>query len=187
MSVRPIVISGEPVLHQPADVVTSFDDDLQTLINDMYETMDEAPGVGLAAPQIGVNLRVFVYDYPEDDGSPRRGVAVNPQLFISPIEIREPYEDEDEGCLSFPGERFGLVRADRAILRAQDETGKPFELAAEGWFARILQHEFDHLMGYLYIDRLSYPLAKQAEKIARKNGWGKPGLSWLPGVDNLEG
>jgi peptide deformylase len=191
MTVRPIVISGDPVLHQSAAPVTAFDSALAELISDMFDTMDEAPGVGLAAPQIGVGLRVFVYDYPEDDGTPRRGVAVNPELFISPLEIRETTDADDEGCLSFPGERFPLVRAEKCILRAFDATGARFELECEGWFARIMQHEFDHLLGYLYVDRLDYAWEKEANKIGKKRGWGsrerlKPGIKWLPGVDNLE-
>jgi peptide deformylase len=191
MTVRPIVISGDPVLHQRAAPVTSFDSDLSVLIDDMFETMEAAPGVGLAAPQIGVGLQVFVYDYPEDDGTPRRGVAVNPELFISPLEIRETTDADDEGCLSFPGERFPLVRAERCILRAQDASGKPFVLECEGWFARIMQHEFDHLLGYLYVDRLEYAFEKEAGKIGKKRGWGsrerlKGGITWMPGVDNLE-
>ena len=187
MTVRPIVISGDPVLHSPATPVTSFDAELRQLITDMYETMDEAPGVGLAAPQIGVPLRVFVYDYPADDGTARRGVAVNPELFISPTPVSEPTEADDEGCLSFPGERFPLIRADKAILRAHDENGAAFEIECEGWFARIMQHEFDHLNGLLYVDRLAHAEAKQAEKARKTNGWGKPGLSWMPGVDDLDG
>ena len=187
MSARPIFITGDPVLHTVAKEVTVFDEELRALIADMYVTMDEAPGVGLAAPQIGVGLRVFVYDYPEDDGTPRRGVAVNPELFISPVEVREPTDAEEEGCLSFPGERFPLVRAERAILRAQDENGKRYELECEGWFARIMQHEFDHLNGLLYVDRLAHSESKKAEKARKSNGWGKPGNTWMPGVDDLEG
>lgn len=187
MTIRPIVICGDPVLHSPAQTVTSFDSELSALIADMFETMDAAPGVGLAAPQIGVDLRVFVYDYPTDDGVARRGVAVNPELYIAPLAVAEPTEADDEGCLSFPGERFPLVRSDRVILRAQDQVGKPFELECDGWFARIMQHEFDHLLGYLYIDRLAHMEAKAAEKSRKKHGWGRPGLSWIPGVDNLEG
>jgi peptide deformylase len=186
MTVRPIVICGDPVLHSPAAEVTEFDEALARLIQDMFETMDAAPGVGLAAPQIGVGLRVFVYDYPTDEGVARRGVAVNPELYISPLEVTEPTEADEEGCLSFPGERFPLVRAQRAILRAQNEHGTRFELECEGWFARIMQHEFDHLLGYLYLDRLDYEDAKAARRIERKRGWGKPGLSWMPGVDNLD-
>jgi peptide deformylase len=174
MTVRPIVISGEPVLHEPAKPVTEFNEALRQLVQDMYETMDEAPGVGLAAPQVGVGLQVFVYDYPEDDGTPRRGVAINPELFISPVEIRDP------------GERFPLVRAEKALMRALDIDGRPYEIECDGWFARILQHEYDHLLGYLYTDRLEYEFNKQAAKIERKRGWGKPGKSWMPGVDNLE-
>jgi len=187
VTVRPIVICGDPVLHSPALPVTEFDDALRALVDDMYETMDAAPGVGLAAPQIGVGRQVFVYSYPDDEGNDRRGVAINPQLFISPMPVEKPTAADDEGCLSFPGERFALVRADRVILRAQDETGKPFTLECDGWFARIMQHEFDHLLGYLYIDRLAHEEAKQADKVRKRRGWGKPGNSWMPGVDDLEG
>lgn len=186
MAIRPIVITGDPVLHTRASEVIEFGSELRDLVADMYDTMDEAPGVGLAAPQIGVPLRVFVYDYPTDDGSPRRGVAVNPELFISPTEIREPTAADDEGCLSFPGERFGLVRADKAILRARDENGVAFEIECDGWFARIMQHEFDHLNGLLYVDRLAHSEKKQADKARKHNGWGKPGKTWMPGVDNLD-
>ena len=186
MTVRPIVISGDPVLHEPAKPVTEFNDELRKLVQDMYDTMDEAPGVGLAAPQVGVGLQVFVYDYPEDDGTPRRGVAINPSLLISPLEIRDTTDADDEGCLSFPGERFPLVRAEKALLRAVDLDGTPFEIECDGWFSRIFQHEYDHLLGYLYTDRLDYEFNKQAAKIERKCGWGKPGKSWMPGVDNLD-
>ena len=186
MTVLPIVISGDPVLHTPAAPVTEFTDELKTLVADMFETMDMAPGVGLAAPQVGVGLQIFVFDYPEDDGTERRGVAINPELFISPVEIRDTTDADDEGCLSFPGERYPLVRSEKAILRALDLEGKPFTLECEGWFARIMQHEFDHLLGYLYVDRLEYEFNKQASKTERKRGWGKPGKSWMPGVDNLE-
>lgn len=187
MSVRPIVISGEPVLHSPAEPVTKFDADLHALVQDMFDTMEAAPGVGLAAPQIGINKQVFVYDYPEDDGTERRGVVINPELFMSPLEVRELSEADEEGCLSFPGERYALIRSEHVILRGQDLTGKSFEMECSGWFARIIQHEYDHLLGYLYTDRLEYPVQKMASKIERKRGWGVPGKFWLPGVDNLEG
>lgn len=192
MSIRPIVISGHPALHEPAAPVTEFNQELVELVNDMYETMDAAPGVGLAAPQIGLGLQIFVYDYPTDEGEPRRGVAINPELFVSPLEIRDTTEADDEGCLSFPGERFPLVRGEKCILRAVDVDGEPFTLECEGWFARIMQHEYDHLLGYLYVDRLEYEFAREAAKIGKKRGWGsrdrlKPGQSWMPGVDNLEG
>ena len=186
MPVRPIVIYGEDVLHVRATEVVSFDQNLRDLVNDMFETMDTAPGVGLAAPQVGVGLRIFVYDYPDDDGTERRGVAINPELFVTPTEVREVTPADDEGCLSFPGERYPLVRSERAILKAVDIDGQPFELICEGWFARIMQHEFDHLNGILYVDRLEDPFMKDADKVMRKSGWGKPGNSWMPGVDTID-
>src|SRR5919107_1958371 len=180
MAVRPIVISGDPVLHSPAKPVTRFDSALRTLVRDLYETMDAAPGVGLAAPQVGVPLRVFTYGWVDEAGTRWRGVAINPELWITPPPPGEPDEDEEsEGCLSFPGERFGLRRADRAILRATDLDGERFEIAADGWLARIFQHEYDHLDGTLYVDRLGERDQRIAAKIARKLGWGKPGVSWM--------
>lgn len=187
MAVLPIRISGDPVLHRPAEPVTQFDQELRTLVEDMFETTDTAPGVGLAAPQVGVGKQVFVWVYDDQDEAPARGVAINPELWIKPMAPGLPSEDEVEGCLSFPGERFGLRRSERALLRAQDIDGKPFEVQASGWFARILQHEFDHLSGLLYVDRLVHPENRGAQKAERRNGWGKPGLSWMPGVDDLEG
>lgn len=187
MAILPITIVGEPVLHRPAAPVTEFDRDLHALVDDMFETTIAAPGVGLAAPQVGVGKRVFVWIYDDQDEAPERGVAVNPELWISPPAPGLPGDDEEEGCLSFPGERFALRRSSRALLRAYDIDGKPFEVAASGWFARILQHEYDHLEGLLYVDRLLHPENRGAQKAERKNGWGKPGLTWTPGVDDLEG
>ncbi|QYF74799.1 peptide deformylase [Cryobacterium sp. PAMC25264] len=187
MAVRPIVISGEPVLHSPAAPVEVFDDALRELVQDMFETMDAAPGVGLAGPQVGVGLRLFTFSYLDDDEIETRGVAINPELWITPVPAAEADEDEDvEGCLSFPGERFPLCRAESAILRAVDLEQNPFEIRADGWLARIFQHEFDHLDGTLYVDRLEHHYAKIAAKVSRKRGWGVPGVSWLPGVDDLE-
>jgi peptide deformylase len=94
---------------------------------------------------------------------------------------------ESEGCLSVPGERFPLRRAPLAVLRAVDASNTPFEIRADGWLARILQHEYDHLDGVLYVDRLEHVHAKAAAKAIRKNGWGTAGQSWLPGIDDLEG
>ncbi|WP_308464787.1 peptide deformylase [Rathayibacter soli] len=188
MALLPIRITGDPVLHSPAIAVTAFDDDLRDLIRDMFETMDAAPGVGLAAPQVGVALRVFVFGWRDDDDTLHRGVAVNPELWQSPLLVGEPDEDdESEGCLSVPGERFPLRRSQSVILRASDEDGDPFEVRADGWLARIFQHEFDHLDGILYVDRLEHPHGKAAAKAIRKQGWGTPGASWLPGVDHPEG
>ncbi|NDE89402.1 MAG: peptide deformylase, partial [Micrococcales bacterium] len=156
--IRPIVITGTPVLHQKALEVTAFDDDLMELVEDMYETMDKAPGVGLAAPQVGVNLRVFVYNWELADGTHQRGVVINPTLELSEIPEGEPdWETEAEGCLSVPGERFPIRRAEKAVLTGLDLQQNPVHIEAEGWFARIFQHEFDHLNGILYVDRLAEP------------------------------
>lgn len=183
MPVRPITITGEPVLHQRAVEVEHFDDDLRQLIADMYETMDEANGVGLAAPQIGVGLRIFVYGMVNDDDVPPRGVLVNPTLVTSKVSGAEPDEEESEGCLSFPGEAFPLKRADWVKVNGYDGDGAAVEFEATGWFARCMQHEFDHLNGTLYVDRLNARYGRQAKKAAKVNGWGKPGLTWMPGVD----
>lgn len=187
MTIRPICITGEPVLHERAKEVTVFDDSLRELVADMFETMDKAPGVGLAAPQIGVGLRVFTYDYADDDGNERRGVIINPELELGPI-LDEPADEdtEIEGCLSVPGERFPLKRADQVVLTGVDLDKHPVRIEAEGWFARIFQHEFDHLNGLLYVDRLAEPWKEISTDIIQDNGWGKPGISWLPGRDNLE-
>ena len=187
MAVLPIRITGEPVLHEPATPVTAFDETLTTLVADMFDTMAEAPGVGLAAPQVGVGLRLFVFNWTDDDGVLWRGTAINPELWVSPTPLHEADEDdESEGCLSLPGERFPLRRADRAILRAVDLDQRPFEIVAEGWLARIFQHEYDHLDGVLYADRLEYKHAKAATKEIKRAGWGSEGLEWMPGVDNLD-
>lgn len=190
MATLPIRIYGEPVLHEPASPVGEITDEIRTLVDDMFETMDAAPGVGLAAPQVGVGKRLFTYGYVDDHETQHRGVAIDPELWHSPLvpesidELDE--DDEAEGCLSFPGERFPLRRAESVLLRARDIDGEPYELRASGWFARILQHEYDHLDGVIYADRLTHPWYKQAFKVMRKRTWGGPGKSWLPGVDDLD-
>jgi peptide deformylase len=186
MAVLPIRITGDPVLHSPALPIEEIDDEIRTLVADMFETMDAAPGVGLAGPQVGVGLRLFTFGWVDEDDTRWRGVAINPELWISPPPAGEPDIDEEEGCLSFPGERFGLRRAERAILRATDIDGERFEIAAEGWLARIFQHEYDHLDGTLYTDRLGERDQRIVAKITRKLGWGRPGQQWIPGVDEIE-
>ena len=191
MAVLPIRITGDPVLHSPAQTVVAFDDSLVRLVRDLEETMAAAPGVGLAAPQLGIPLRVFVFDWTDADGVNHRGTAINPELWVSPAvpatleELDE--DDEAEGCLSLPGERFPLRRSPRALLRATSLDGVEYELAADGWLARIFQHEYDHLDGVLYADRLAHPADRAALKVIKKRSWGVPGQSWLPGVDQLEG
>jgi len=187
MAVLPIRITGDPVLHSPALPVIDFDDSLRQLVADMYETMDLAPGVGLAAPQVGVGLRVFVYNWVDDDERVWRNVAINPTLLITPTPTGEADEDdESEGCLSIPGERFALRRSDRAVLTALDLDGQLYEVDADGWLARIFQHEFDHLDGILYADRLDHAAGKEVAKVIKKSKWGVPGNSWMPGVDDLD-
>jgi peptide deformylase len=191
MAVLPILITGDPVLHAFAAPVVSFDESLAQLVRDMEETMAAAPGVGLAAPQVGVSLRVFVFHWTDEGGVLHRGTAINPELWISPPvppaidELDE--DDESEGCLSLPGERFPLRRAERAVLRASALDGSPYEIEASGWLARIFQHEYDHLNGVLYADRLVHPSDRAAAKAIKKRSWGVPGQSWLPGVEHLEG
>ena len=185
--IRPILIYGDPVLHQLASEVTVFDQQLEQLVQDLFDTMDKAPGVGLAAPQVGVSLRVFVYSYPDDDDNPRRGVVINPTLTHSPIEAGQADEElENEGCLSFPGERFALKRGASAIVEGVDLENKPVRIEAEGWFARVFQHEFDHLNGIIYVDKLELESRKVAFVAMEELGWNKAGVSWLPGTDNLE-
>jgi peptide deformylase len=187
MAVLPIRITGDPVLHTVAEPVVRFDEELRSLVRDMYETMELAPGVGLAAPQVGVSKRVFVFTWTDDDDVLWRGEAINPELWVTPSPVGPAdEEDESEGCLSIPGERYPLKRADRAILRAVDLEGEPFEITTSGWLARIFQHEFDHLDGVLYADRLEHEHKKAVAKAIRKNSWGAPGNRWTPGVDDVE-
>ncbi|WP_426938514.1 peptide deformylase [Pseudarthrobacter sp. S3] len=184
MTVLPITVWGEPVLHHRAAEVEVFDDGLRALIADMFETNEAANGVGLAAPQVGVGKRIFVYKYANHDGAPPIGVLVNPVLTLSKISgaLPDP-EEEEEGCLSFPGGAYPLKRAEWARVEGFDGYGQPVEFEATGWFARVLQHEYDHLDGKLYVNRLMDRYARKAMKLARKSGWGVPGLTWMPGVD----
>lgn len=179
---------GDPVLHSPAAEVDEITDEIRTLVADMYETMDAAPGVGLAAPQVGVPLRIYVYSYVDDQERPWRGEVINPELWMVPLDPGAPDPDEEsEGCLSFPGERFALRRSDRVRVTGIDLSGQQVRIEVDGWRARIMQHEFDHLDGILYVDRLSDSDGKTVHRIARKRGWSRGGASWMPGVDELEG
>ena len=181
MTIHPIVIAGEPVLHQPTREITEFDEKLRTLVDDMFETMYAAEGVGLAANQIGLDLRVFVYDCPDDEGVRHKGVVVNPKLETSEIPETMPDPDDDwEGCLSAPGESYPTGRAKWAKVTGSDVDGNPIEVEGTGYFARCLQHETDHLDGYIYLDRLVGRHARAAKKMLKHNKWGVPGNSWLP-------
>lgn len=183
MSIRPIVISGNPVLHRPAARVTEFDDALRDLIADMHETMDASHGVGLAAPQIGVCLRIFTYIFENEDGVAPRGTLVNPVLTTGKISEKAPDPDEEaEGCLSVPSQAWPLKRADWIRIAGQDGNGDPVAFEATGWFARVMQHEYDHLDGKLYVDRLNPKWSRKARKAIARENWGTDS-SWLPGVD----
>ena len=191
MAVRPIRIVGDPVLHTATEPVPvgadgSLPADLADLITDMYDTMDAAHGVGLAANQIGVSKRVFVYDCADErkKTTRRRGVVINPVLETSEIpETMPDPEDDDEGCLSVPGESFPTGRADWARVTGLDADGTPITLEGTDLFARMLQHETGHLDGFLYLDRLIGRNARSAKKTVKSHGWGVPGLSWMPGED----
>lgn len=153
MALREIVFLPDPVLRRKAHKVTSFDSDLQVLIDDMIETMREAPGVGLAAPQVGVSQRVVVIEYAEndeDEDSPKKlYVIVNP-------EISQPSEETElgiEGCLSIPGLVGEVDRHTAITVKALNRRGQPVKYKLSGWLARIFQHEIDHLDGIVYTDR----------------------------------
>ena len=151
MAVLPICELPAAVLREKAGPVTEITDALQTLIDDMFETMYAAPGLGLAAPQIGRSLRLFVYDLKEGDDLPRRtGVLINPE-FIS----KSGTQTGEEGCLSVSDYRTQVTRANQVAVKGLDRNGKEIIVEGEGLMARLLQHEMDHLDGTLFVDRLS--------------------------------
>ncbi|MER8116991.1 peptide deformylase [Streptomyces sp. NPDC094031] len=159
-AVRRITEVGEAVLHKPCRDVTEFGPDLAALIDDMFRTMYVAEGAGLAANQVGVDLRLFVYDCPDDDGNRHVGHIVNPVL-ESPLDGRRLL-DEGEGCLSVPGAVMAVPRPDRALVRGRDRDGNALEVEGTGYFARCLAHETDHTNGYIYLDRLTKREKKDA-------------------------
>lgn len=184
-TIRPITIHGEPVLHQRAAEVTEIDDDVRQLVDDMHFTQDAARGVGLAAPQVGVGLRIFTWHFEDADPAPERGAVINPVLtLLAKVSEEAPDVDaETEGCLSVPGYGFPLKRADHVRLQGFDISGQPIDVEANDWFARILQHEYDHLDGKLYVNRLRDKWARRWKKTVRKEGWTSAGNTWLPGTD----
>ncbi|MBV7302031.1 peptide deformylase [Corynebacterium sp. TAE3-ERU2] len=201
MTIRPIVIYGDPVLHTPTEPVTEPVSELAELIADMHETLVASNGVGLAANQVGVNKRLFVYRCPDIDGPEgsdkseadiardggriRVGCVINPVLETSEIPETMPAEDgsEDEGCLSLPGEGFPTGRADWARVTGLDENGEEIAVEGYGFFARLLQHEVGHLDGYVYTDMLIGRNKRAAKKMVKRNGWTEAGRTWLPGTD----
>jgi peptide deformylase len=145
---------GDPVLKQPARPVEEITADLVPLVNGMYETMALAEGVGLAAPQVGVRKRLFTYDLHEGDGP---GVVINPEIVERTGEI-----EWEEGCLSVPGFKFEIVRAERVTMRGIDLDGKEIVLEGDDLLARMIQHEIDHLDGVLLLDRLEPDVRRAA-------------------------
>ncbi|MFJ8171723.1 peptide deformylase [Streptomyces sp. NPDC094473] len=161
-SVRRVTVVGEEVLRRPCREVTAFDSaELSTLIDDMFLTMYVADGAGLAANQVGVGLRLFVYDCPDDNGVRHVGHIINPVLDL-PAPGRRRLVDDAEGCLSVPGAMMAVPRTDRAVVRGFDKDGRPLVVEGQGYFARCLQHETDHLAGHTYLDRLSGRDRKEA-------------------------
>ncbi|MFI8868584.1 peptide deformylase [Streptomyces sp. NBC_01693] len=161
-SVRRVTVVGEEVLRRPCREVTAFDSaELSTLIDDMFLTMYVADGAGLAANQVGVGLRLFVYDCPDDNGVRHVGHIINPVLDL-PDPGRRRLVDDAEGCLSVPGAMMAVPRTDRAVVRGFDKDGRPLVVEGQGYFARCLQHETDHLAGHTYLDRLSGRDRKEA-------------------------
>ncbi|MDR7275896.1 peptide deformylase [Catenuloplanes atrovinosus] len=164
MTMRPIRVLGDAVLRSPADRVTTFDDALRDLVTDLMDTLLGKPGrAGVAAPQIGVGLAVFVYDA---DG--HRGHVVNPT-----ISLGEELEEDDEGCLSIPGLYFPTVRARTATVEGFDQHGEPLTISGEGFLARALQHETDHLAGRLYVDTLRGDTRRAALREIRAASWSR--------------
>jgi peptide deformylase len=188
VAVRPIVIIGDPVLHNPTRPVDVLDDALKLLVEDMFDTMAAAEGVGLAANQIGVGLRLFVYDCPDEETRTRvRGVVVNPVMETSELpETMPDPEDDEEGCLSVPAEQFPTGRAEWARVTGVDVDGAPVIVEGRGFLARCLQHETDHLDGIIYVDRLVGRNQRAARKAVKRNGWGVPGLAWDPAAQYAE-
>jgi len=161
VAIQPIRLFGDPVLTTPAEEVTTFDKELRVLVKDLTDTMLEAPGAGLAAPQIGVGLRVFTW-YVEGEV----GHLVNPSLQLS-----EEQQDGPEGCLSIPGLSIDCTRALSVVAHGFDQHGEPVTIEGSELLARAIQHETDHLDGVLFLDRLDPANRKLAMKEIRESEW----------------
>jgi peptide deformylase len=170
VAIQPIRLFGDPILRTKAVEVVDFDQELRRLVADLTDTMLEAPGAGLAAPQIGVGLRVFTWYV---DGEV--GHLVNPVLDLS-----AEMQDGDEGCLSIPGLSIDCRRAMSVVARGFDQYGEPVTVEGSELLARAIQHETDHLDGIIFIDRLTPELRKQAMKEIRESEWF--GLAGAPAI-----
>jgi len=168
----PIVYYGEPVLEKQAETVTQFDTpELHKLIDDMFESMYAAKGVGLAAPQIGISQRIAVIDLSVSEDPTQKIVIINPEIIA-----REGAQIGEEGCLSIPGFREQVRRAQKVTVRAQDIKGQAFEMTGEDLLARAFSHEIDHLYGRLYISHVSALkrdlIRRKVRKLAKAGEWG---------------
>jgi peptide deformylase len=161
VAVRTIRLFGDPVLRTPAAQVETYDKELRLLVRDLTDTMKDAPGAGLAAPQIGVSLRVFTWWVDDEVGH-----LINPVLSLS-----EETQEGDEGCLSLPDLAFDTVRSQQVVARGRNMYGEPVAIAGSDLLARALQHETDHLDGILFIDRLTPELRKEAMRTIREAEW----------------
>jgi peptide deformylase len=165
-----IVKYPEPVLEQPGEPVTEFNDELRKLVADMFETMYASQGIGLAAPQVGISKRLTIVDLSQGKDPAQKLVLVNPEVILT-----EGKQYEEEGCLSFPEIREKVVRAAKVRIRAQDENGKWFEKDGEELLARAFQHEIDHLDGVLFIFRMSALKRnlslRKIRKMQREGSW----------------
>lgn len=161
MAIRPIRLFGDPILRRPAIEVVDFDADLRQLVNDLTDTMLDAPGAGLAAPQIGVGLRVFTWYV---DGEV--GHLINPSLDLS-----DETQDGPEGCLSLPELTYDCLRALSVVAKGFNMHGDPITIQGSDLLARAIQHETDHLDGVLFIDRLDDPSRKAAMREIRESEW----------------
>ncbi|MEU0842513.1 peptide deformylase [Streptomyces sp. NPDC005962] len=168
-TVRTLRLLGDEALRAPCEEVTAFDGALAGLVEDLFATMYAAGGVGLAANQIGVGLRVFVYDCPDDEDRRHLGHVVNPRLAEADgVTVRGA-----EGCLSLPGIESGTPRFDRAVVEGVTMTGDPVRVEGTGFFARCLQHEGDHLDGGLFLDRLDGLRRRRVLWAARRAPWAR--------------
>jgi peptide deformylase len=186
MAVRPIVKYPDPVLLTPTRLVGAITDDIRKLVADMWETMYDAPGVGLAANQIGVPLRVAIIDTRDGEEKPDKGHKI---VLVDPVVLETKGTiAEDEGCLSFPGFTERVESPAWVRVRARDLDGREYEIAGDGLFGRALRHETDHLDGVTFIDRMSAlkrDLIKRKIRKMRKAGdWPEPGSS---GAGEAEG
>jgi peptide deformylase len=163
-----LVLYPDPVLRRRAVPLETIDDSVRDRVREMFETMYEERGVGLAAPQVGWSVRLFIVNTSAEPDEPELDrVYINPQL-SRPTEDDDATDTDEEGCLSIPGVRGKVLRPDRVVVRALDLDGKPFEEEVDGLHARVVQHEFDHLDGILFISRLSATERLLANKILKQ-------------------